>query len=61
MKTGTQRPDHGRALKTPDVIMVSVKIAPLILEFRVAVCYIPSTSNFSVTVRNIRSLFLMEE
>lgn len=49
------------ALIMPDVIMMSVRIAPLILEFRMAVCYIPSTSYFSVIVRNISYLFLMEE
>lgn len=60
-ENGNPASAHGRGLKMPDVIMMSVKIAPLILEFRVAVCYIPSTSYFSVTVRNISSLFLMEE
>lgn len=49
------------ALKVPGVIMISVRIAPLILEFRVAVRYIPSTSYFSVIVRNVSSLFLMKE
>lgn len=49
------------ALVRSDVIMMSVRITPLILKFRMAVCYIPSTSYFSVIVRNISSLFLMEE